>query len=327
MRAFGKFLGRVLLTIAAVGVFMWIFGPRELVDLTPSFDSAQMGADLDAYFEGVESAYPDITPGAQKRVVWAGEPGARREWAVVYIHGFSATSEEIRPVPDRIAKALGANIVFTRLTGHGRSGDAMAEGSAEAWMNDVAEALEAGRRVGDKLLVISTSTGGTLMAAAAQNPQMMQGVVGSIFVSPNFGLNNPAAPLLTWPAARYWLPVIAGQRRSFEVRNEAHGKFWTTEYPSVAIFPMAALVKEVVALDHGKGTVPALFWYSREDKVVRPEASDAIKNAWGGPVAVVHPTLSDQDDPYAHVLAGSVMSPNQTEAAVQGMLTWVKSLP
>ncbi len=327
MRAFGKFLGRVLLTLGAIGVLMWIFGPREPVELTPSFEASKMGADVDAYFASVESAYSDITPGTEKRVIWASAPGARSEWAVVYIHGFSATSEEIRPVPDRIAAALGANLVFTRLTGHGRSNDAMAEPSAGDWMNDVAQALEAGRRVGDKILIISNSTGGTLVAAAAQNPEMMQGVAGAIFASPNFGLNNPAAPLLNWPAARYWLPVIAGQRRSFETRNEAHGKFWTTEYPSIAIFPMSALVKKVAALDHSKATVPALFWYAREDKVVRPEATDAVKDAWGGPVVVVHPKLSEQDDPYSHVLAGDVMSPSQNEATVQGMLDWVKTLP
>ena len=66
MKAFGKFLGRVLLTLAAIGVLMWIFGPREQVNLTPRFETAQMGGDLDAYFAGVESAYSDITPGTEK---------------------------------------------------------------------------------------------------------------------------------------------------------------------------------------------------------------------------------------------------------------------
>ena len=43
----------------------------------------------------------------------------------------------------------------------------MAEATASGWMQDMAEGLAAARAVGDKVMVISTSTGGTLAAAAA----------------------------------------------------------------------------------------------------------------------------------------------------------------
>lgn len=326
MRAIGRFLGRVLMVLVLVGAALWVFGPYEKVDLTPGFDAARVGPDLDAYFSGREAEFDDITPGVEKRVIWAGEAGARTGWSVVYVHGFSATSEEIRPVPDRVAAALGANLVFTRLRGHGRSGDAMAEATAGDWMNDLAEALAAGRATGERVLVISTSTGGTLVAAAAQDAALMQDVAGAVFVSPNFGINNPAAPMLTLPAARYWLPLLVGERRSFEPRNEGQGQFWTTEYPSVAVFPMAALVADVVALDHSAAQVPALFWYSPEDKVVTPAATDGVVAAWGGPTRVVQPVMGPEDDPNAHVVAGDILSSGQTDIAVDGILDWAQGL-
>ena len=322
-----KLLGRTLAVIVGLGVLMWVLGPYESVRLTPNLDTSAIGPNLDDYFEAREAAFSDITPGVEKRVVWAGEAGAKTEWAVLYVHGFSATSEEIRPVPDLVAEGLGANLIYTRLTGHGRGAEPMAEATVQDWMNDVAEALSAARAVSEKVLVISTSTGGTLVAAAAQDAGLMEDVAGAIFVSPNFGINNPAAPMLTLPAARYWLPLIAGDRRSFEPLNDAQREYWTTEYPSAAVFPMAALVQAVFALDHGRAAVPALFWFSDEDQVVVPSATRDVAARWGGPVTIVPADLGPEDDPSAHVVAGDIVSPGQTAAAAQGMLDWVRSLP
>ncbi|WP_420011087.1 alpha/beta hydrolase [Tateyamaria sp.] len=322
MRMVGKFLGRLLLILVVLGFGLWLLGPYEDATLTPM--GVSVGSDLDAHFAAVEAQYDDITPGVEKRVIWAEAPGARTEWAVLYVHGFSATSEEIRPVPDRMAKGLGANLIYTRLRGHGRSGDAMAEGSVQAWVNDLAEGLAAARIAGEKVLILSTSTGGTLVAATAQNALMMQDVAGVVFISPNFGIANPVARLLSWPAARYWLPALAGQRRSFEARNEAHGTYWTTEYPSVAVMPMAALIDASMAMDHGESTLPALFWFATADQVVRPDLTAQVAGQWGGPVEVVNPVMTSADDPQSHVIAGAIMSPAQTETAVLGILNWAQ---
>ena len=58
----------------------------------------------------------------------------------------------------------------------------MAEGSAEAWMDDMAEALAVGRAVGDRVLLVGTSTGGTLAALAMHEP-MAEGVAGVAMLS------------------------------------------------------------------------------------------------------------------------------------------------
>ena len=95
-----------------------------------------------------EQQFPDIRPGAAKRILWAGEKGARTPLAIVYIHGFSGSAEEIRPVPDEVARTLGANLYFSRLAGHGRRPAAMAEPDAGDWIEDMAEAMAIGRRLG-----------------------------------------------------------------------------------------------------------------------------------------------------------------------------------
>jgi len=317
-------LGTYLFSLTAVVALPWWLGPYEPADLTAAFDSDRLGPGVQAYLETTEAGYDDITPGTEKRVIWAGQPEMRTPVSVVYLHGYSATSEEIRPVPDRIAQALGANLVYTRLAGHGRPGPALAEATVSDWMHDTAEALAVARAVGDRVVVIATSTGATLAAAAAVDPELSADVAAMVLVSPNFGINNSLAPLLTWPGARYWLPPLAGRERVIAPRSEAQETFWTIRYPSVAVMPLAALVEQAAALDLSKTDIPALFWYSEDDKVVRPDITTRKAAEWGGPVKVRLVTMGPGDDEYAHVVAGDAMSPGQTGTAVKEMLEWLK---
>jgi len=324
MQRFGWILGRLMLLLIAVGGLIYWFGPREAVDLHPRFDARKFGEGVQVYFESTESAYDDIVPGVEKRVIWQdGFKEQRTPVSILYVHGFSASSEEIRPVPDMVADALGANLVYTRLQGHGREGSAMAEGTAAGWMQDMAEGLEAARAVGEKVVVISTSTGGTLAAAAALDDALSQDVAGMVFVSPNFGVNTPGAWIPGLPWARDWLPLIMGEERDVSGPDPEKNKYWSAVYPWEAVVPMTVLVEKVVGLDFADAHVPALFWFSDDDQVVRPDLTHLVAEAWGGPSTVNLVTMGPNDDPMSHVVAGRLMSPDQTEPTVEGILAWL----
>lgn len=327
MRRFGWFLGRFLIVVLLAGGVIYWFGPREEVNLHPDFDARKFGEGVQVYFESTESAFDDIVPGVEKRVIWQdGYKEQRTPVSVLYVHGFSASSEEIRPVPDMVADALGANLVYTRLQGHGRSGDAMAEGTASGWMQDYAEGLAAARAVGDRVVVISTSTGGTLAAAAALDEDLSRDVVGLVFVSPNFGVNTTAAWLPGLPWARHWLPLIMGQDRDVSGPIPEKNKYWSTVYPWEAVVPLTVLVEAVNELDFAEAKTPALFWFSDDDKVVRPDRTHRVAEAWGAPATVHLVTMGPGDDPSSHVIAGRLMSPGQTDVTVAGILGWLKEL-
>lgn len=313
---------RWLLALVAILGLIWLVAPQEPVDRQISFDASTLGADLDAHLAASEAQFTDIIPGAKKRIVWAGAKGAKTPLALVYLHGFSATAEEIRPVPDEVAKALGANLYFTRLTGHGRTGDAMAEARAGDWLEDTAEAIAIGRQLGDKVVLVGTSTGATLAALAATDPALADGVAGIVMVSPNFKVASAAAVILDLPFARYWGPMVAGKTRSFEPVNKDHAAYWTTSYPTVALFPMAALLREARTEDYGQAKMPLLVIYSPDDKVIDPAAIAPITDAWGGAVQLEALTMAAGDDPYAHVIAGDILSPGQTEAVVALITGW-----
>lgn len=327
MRRFGKAMGRVLLGFFLLLGAIWVLAPEEPVDRNISFDASVLPEDLQAWLDSREIQFSDIRPEAAKRIVWAGAEGVKTPFAVVYLHGFSASAEEIRPVPDEVAAALGVNLFYTRLAGHGRSGAAMAEVSAGDWIEDLAEAMAIGRRLGDRVLVISTSTGATLAAIGATDPALSDGLAGIVMVSPNFGVRSLAGRILDMPFARVWASVVAGETRSFEPQTEAQARHWTTSYPTVALFPMAALVRHARGLDFSAATIPALVLYSPDDQVVDPARTEAVMADWGGPVQMERRKMGPQDDAYSHVIAGRALSPGQTAATVALILGWAKTLP
>ena len=94
-------------------------------------------------------------------------------------------------------------------------------------------------------------------------------------LSPNFGINNKFASLISWPFSEYWLKLILGKTIKHKPRNNLNKKYWTMSYPTIALIPMAKLVNEVNDKDYSKVDKPALFYFSMDDKVVDPKK---IKN-------------------------------------------------
>ena len=120
----------IVIVVVVFAVLAFALGPRAAADTTLRFDPAVLGPDAEAYLARREAGVAGIRPGLQKEIVWADPASkAKTSIAIVYVHGFSASKGEMRPLPDRVASALRANLYFTRLTGHGQDGVAMAQGS------------------------------------------------------------------------------------------------------------------------------------------------------------------------------------------------------
>jgi len=321
-------MGRTFTILFAIFIALIVvvaLGPRPAIDGTVTFDANAIPDDVEGWLKAREAAVPGITPGAEKEIVWA-DPAtrARTPLAVVYLHGFSATKWEVRPLPDRVATAIGANLFFTRLTGHGQDGEALAAASMNDWVNDLAEAIAIGERIGEHVVLIGTSTGGTLATFAVSNPRLIEHVAGMTLISPNFEINGAANGLLNMPWGNLLLPLALGRTRSFEPSNEQHAKWWTTSYPSVAIFPMAALLKAVEDMGRENTTVPAFFIFSPQDTVVSAAATRRMYERWRGDKRILEVESSGDDD--NHVIAGDIMSPENTEPFTKAIVEWIGTL-
>jgi pimeloyl-ACP methyl ester carboxylesterase len=316
---------RLLIPVVFLGLLMFSFGPRPDTSWKITFDGSTIGSDLDAYLRQGEAGVPALRENAEKLIVWNDpESRSRTDYALVYIHGFSASRVEIDPVPRMVAEALGANLFYTRLTGHGRDGAAMAEATLDAWANDMAEAVAIGERLGNKVILLSASTGGTLSVLALSEPSLAPKIAGMASVSPNFAVKGASTGLLNMPWAETILPLVFGDERSFEPENDAHAKGWTTRYPSSSVFPMAALLRVVQEIDYSKIETPALFIFSPEDKVVVAAESEAVARKWGGPIEVIK--VEGTGDSNNHVIEGDALSPQNNEPVANRIIEWAKKL-
>lgn len=314
-----------LVAIIVVVAALWAFGPREPANTALRFDPGAIGEDVEAYLAEGEAQFDDIVDGAEKQIVWAFPASkATTPVALVYVHGFSASAGEIRPAPDMAAEALGANLFYTRLAGHGRSDEAMAEPVVQDWMDDMAEAVAIGERLGEAVVLIGTSTGGTLAAIAALHPDLKDRIDGIVFVSPNFKVKAGGSEILTMPFAERIVPLVVGAERSFEPENEAHARFWTERYPTVSILPMGAAVSHAGGLFYENATIPALFVFSDADQIVDHAVTRQIADRWGGPVKVV--TVEQSGDPNDHVIAGDALSPSKNQMMADTIARWVEGL-
>ena len=298
-------LGIGLALVIAVG----LLGPRVNMDI--SLDKVILPNNLDIYLSESESRFDDITQGTEKVIMWAGTPGEKTAISIVSFHGFSATRQELSPLADTVAKSLNANLFYTRIAGHGRGADGMLDGSVNGWANDANEALEIGRRLGNKVILIGTSTGSTLatwLALQSTNTDLS----AMILLSPNFYSANSNMSMLLWPWGQHIAEALIGKVRHWESKNPLHEKYWANDYATSSILPLMGLLKIVNDADIENINTPTQMIYSSKDKTISvPAVIGTFARLGSEQKELVE--FNATEDPDFHALAGDLMSPSSTE--------------
>ena len=302
----------------------FLLGPR--VGFEERWSEPEVPDDPEAWLMEREAGVPDLRLGDEKGVVWADDL-ARTPTPVslVYVHGFSADRHEMEPVLSEVGRTAGANVFFTRLRGHGRDGAAMAEATVEDWLDDVAEAVAVGARIGSRVVLVGTSTGGTLATWAASRPEAATRVAGLVLVSPNFQPKDRTSRVLLLPWGSVVARTIIGEERCFVPESDAQARHWTTCYPTEVLATMMALVEHVRRMDLSSINVPTLVLYSPEDQVVEPLETERVLERMTGiepEVRIVRSTT----DPARHVLAGDIVSPESNEEVRSVILAFLERI-
>ena len=325
-----KILRLVFITIFAAIILVFLASellPKKTYTQNFDYNIAEIPKDLDQFLELSENEVSGLLEDTKKQIVWVNEK-KKTPISILYVHGFSSSKQETRPLADLVASHFNANLFYTRLAGHGQSSGKMLEVSLSDWIYDLSEALEIGKRIGNKTVIIATSTGATLVTLALANApaELKNSISGVIFISPNFGIAHYSAPFLTLPMSHQWGPLLFGNEQSFKPISDLHEKYWSLTQPTNNIIEMAHLVKTISFLDLDVIQTPAFFIYSQDDKVVNPKKTKLVSSEWGTDVNELLVTPTTDDDPFKHVIAGDIRSPSLTKFIATKVIEWIVNL-
>ena len=201
----------------------------------------------------------------------------------------------------------------------------MIDGTVNGWANDANEALEIGRRLGNKVVLIGTSTGSTLITWLSLQPSNKD-VQAMILLSPNFHPANSNMSILLWPWGEKIAEMLIGKTRHWESNNPLHEKYWANDYSTAAMLPMMGLVKIVNDADLNEISTPTLMVYSSKDKTISvPALIKAFRHFGSIDKEIVE--FNDTEDPDSHALAGDLLSPSSTKALADRVTAFVKRRP
>lgn len=218
----------ILLGILALLALAYAVGPRgRKPRLEPTLPpSPASPAAAEAWLTAHEAAAPrPLKPDNQARILWAGAPGQATEWAIVYLHGYSASWREGGPVHQNTAARYGANLLLTRLHLHGLQVDEpLIDFDAESYWADAKQALALAGALGKKTVLMATSSGAPLaLRLAAQHPDKVQALV---LYSPNLAIKNALAPMMAGPWGLQIARKVKGGLYNHWEPNAEEAKYW-----------------------------------------------------------------------------------------------------
>ena len=271
-----RILKIVILSFIALFV-IYFLGPKPpkpvLNEVLPTVASINT---LDASIAAMEATHK-IKPNNQAKIIWADSSKTQTDYAIVYLHGFSASQMEGDPVHHNIAKQFHCNLYLARLAEHGiDTTEDLMNLTADKYWESAKLAYAIGKQIGKKVILMSTSTGGTLaLQLAANYPE----IAGLILYSPNIEVFNPSAPLLNNPwGLQIGRTVLKSNYVDIKYKDSAYPKYWNTHYRIEAVVALQNLLEATMTETTFKKIhqpTLALYYYKDEanqDNVVKVNA-------------------------------------------------------
>lgn len=209
-----------------------------------------------------------IKPGNEAQIIWNDSTKQKTEYAIVYLHGFSASKMEGEPTHKRLARTFGCNVYLSRLSDHGiDTTEALLLFTADRFWESAKQALAIGKQLGEKVILLSTSSGGTAaLKLAADYPE---DVFALINMSPNIALRNGAAFLLNDPWGLQIARTVKGGKYNITDASEENAKYWNKKYRLEALTQLEEFVEETMTkstFEKVKQPSLTLYYYKSEEE-------------------------------------------------------------
>ena len=269
-----------MLVIPVVLLAAYLAGPSPA---TPKYKKQMPvvpanASDLENYVKANEALHK-LKPDNEARIVWINDSlKEMTPYCIVYLHGFSASQEEGYPVHRYIARKFGCNLYLSRLAEHGiDTADQLINLTADNLWESAKQALAIGRQLGRKVILMGTSTGGTLaLQLAATYPD---DVAALVLLSPNIAINDPNAWLLNDP---WGLKIARMVKKSNYITSDddrpVYQQYWNRPYRLEAAVQLEELLETTMhrrTFRKVKQPVLLLYYYKdpvHQDSVVKVSA-------------------------------------------------------
>jgi esterase/lipase len=266
MKRVKRFFGILFMLVIVV----YLLGPKppkpELNKNLPSISASL--ANIENYIRKNDEGLT-LKPDNGSRIFWANDSVRERtEYAVLYLHGFSASWYEGYPAHVNFARHFGFNLYIPRLASHGiETEDPLIDMTPDRLWESAKNALMVARSIGKKVIIMCTSTGGTLaLKLAADFPEYVEGL---ILYSPNIRINNNASFMLSKPWGLQIGRKINGGK--YRVTNEDFGskecRYWNCKYRMEATVYLQQLVEVTMKKEtYENVTAPVFLGYYFKDE-------------------------------------------------------------
>lgn len=280
-----------LLAIPLILVVAYLLGPKPV---TPTYNNnlpnvPSEEVSLENYIRSIESLHK-LKPDNEARIIWSNDSLKQKtEYAIVYLPGFSASQAEGEPVHRNIARKFGCNLFLARLAEHGiDTTEALANLTAEKYWESAKEAFAIGKRLGKKVILMGTSTGGTFaLMLAARFPEAHS----LILLSPNIAINDPFAFLLNNPwGLQIAHTVLHSNYVTSKDQRAINKQYWNAAYRVEAAVQLEELLETSMnreTFKNVKQPVLTMYYYKdkiQQDSVVKVSAIKTMLEQLGTPV-------------------------------------------
>lgn len=280
-----------LITILVI-VIVYLMGPKPAdprylaaMPLVPSTaDSLQQ-------FVAAQEAQHKLKPDNEARIIWANDSArGKTPYSMVYLHGFSASQGEGDPVHKDIARQFGCNLYLSRLAEHGiDTTEALVHLTSDKYWESAKNALAIGQQLGEKVILVGTSTGGTLaLKLAAEYPD----VHALVLMSPNIAINDPNAWLLNNPWGLQIAHVVTGSKyMESQDKRAIYKQYWSSPYRLEAAINLEELLETTMnksTFSRVKQPTLLLYYFKdkvHQDSVVKVDAALEMFDELGTPAA------------------------------------------
>ena len=309
---------------------LFVLGPEvEAPDLElPQPEISLSLSELKDWIDTKESTFDNIKPDNASQLEFYDFIPQKTAYSILYLHGFSASTEEGDPLHRNIARALKANLYLPRLSDHGLiEQEPMLNFTGQKYLDSALEALAIAKKIGEKVIVISSSTGGTLSLILGNDPQ----IAALLLFGPNVEIYDPKSKLLTLPWGLQIAEWVLGSKyHNMNKITEEKKNYWTIRYRLESTVELQKLVETGMRPEvFQRITAPVFMGYyykneEEQDKVVSIPAMLRMFDQLGTPEdkkqKVAFPEAGD------HVIISHLSTPNHQQAELAALAFLQKQL-